>query len=166
MCFDPPRDSFSEKPQCWVTGRQDSSPGRACSEDSSAGPPVTSLWPAQTLCSVIFKQTVIQFWGSHQRITVVWSVLPQRDSQIQNDPDSLAGLFGTNWQTKSQIYMEMPTARRAKIILKALLKDLVCWLSRLTIKQLESESGSTVSNSLQPHRLESMELSRPEYWSG
>ena len=49
MHFDPPRDSFSKKPQCWVARRQDSSPGRACSEDSSGGPPVVSLWPAQTV---------------------------------------------------------------------------------------------------------------------
>ena len=117
-------------------------------------------------CSVICKQRGIQFWGSHQCITVVLSVLPQGDLQIQNGPDSLAGLFGTNWRTKTQIYMEMPKARRAKIILKALLKDLVCWLSQLIIKHMESESGSAVSSSLQPHRLESMEFSRPEYWSG
>ena len=31
---------------------------------------------------------------------------------------------------------------------------------------MKSESDSVMSDSLQPHELESMELSRPDYWSG
>ena len=33
-------------------------------------------------------------------------------------------------------------------------------------KGSESESRSVVSDSLRPHGLQSMEFSRPEYWSG
>ena len=36
----------------------------------------------------------------------------------------------------------------------------------LIFMKSEGESGSIMSNSLQPHKLESMGFSRPEYWSG
>ena len=36
----------------------------------------------------------------------------------------------------------------------------------LSKDEAESESHSVISNSLWPHRLQSMEFSRPEYWSG